>query len=452
MKKVSILKYGVLLSLLALFSCDDEEYKNQSTMVPTTPTITVSGIPTSIDFVEQDSTFSFNLSMSVAQTVDVAVAVKQVAGDATEGVDFKILNDGGEVKFAAGATAATVKVKVLADDIFEETESFTIQIGDETTANATITPVTIPFTIKNKTYDDLAIEMSWDAVAYDQYGEQISSTTIADMILQLYDASETLVDESDGASFESLVLSGTAPDGKYYVRASFYSAMQFDDPVNVDLALDFAQEGVFTSSEDFVTLVNTATSELCGYQINLVEIVKSGKTYTITKTGNIQFEFDNADFVGTYDGTDGSYKSGRDWRFSNPVTLALSGDDVTLDGLCYAWLANIWGETVTASTPVVITFNTDGTLTIADQPYVTTDYEGSPYNYSISGTGTYSLCDPISLHIEYDLYNTTDDYSLGAWLLANGYSATDYFIADIQLGAKASKALIEKVKISKPNK
>jgi len=438
---------------LFLFSCDTEDYTGYSTLVPTSPTITVSGVPSSINFIEQDSTFTFTLTMSPAQIMNVTVYVTQSAGTATEGDDFEILNDGGKAIFAAGATTAEVKIKILADDVAEETETFTIKIGDDRTANATLTPVSVDFTIQNYTAGDLAIDMSWAAVAFDQYGEELTATEIADMILQVYNAAGTLIGEADGGSFEHLVLAGSRPDGTYHVRAAFYAAEQFNEPVDIDFVVDFAQAGVFEDSYDFPALATTATSELCEIQINLVDIVKSGTNYTFTEVGSQEFSFVLGDFVGTYDGLDGSYTDGADGRYSNPVELVLDGDDITLDGLNYGWMEDFWGETVTASTPVVVTFNTDGTLTIASQPYITTLYDGSPYDYSIVGSGTYNLCNPVSLHIEYDMYNTTDDYSIGEWMYDNGYNDTEYFIADIELGAKGSSILpVKNVKIQKPNR
>jgi hypothetical protein len=242
----------------------------------------VSGIPTSINFIEQDSTFTFTLTMEPAQIVDVVVYIKQAAGTATLDEDFQILNDGKKVTFPAGATTAEAKIKVLADDVIEETETFTIQIGDNTTANATITPVSIDFAILNYTAGDLAVEMSWDAVAFNQHGEQISPTNIADMILQVFDADGDLVDEADGASFESLVLASDLADGTYYIRAAFYAAEQFGEPVDIDMRL-LSSRQVFYQPALVPCLITTATSELCDLNINLVELVKAGTSYSFTK-------------------------------------------------------------------------------------------------------------------------------------------------------------------------
>jgi len=47
------------------------------------------------------------------------------------------------------------------------------------------------------------------------------------------------------------------------------------------------------------------------------------------------------------------------------------------------------------------------------------------------------------------MYNVTDGYSLGQWLKDNGYSFTNFFIADIVLGAKSSTSRISHSKIKR---
>ena len=432
MKKLKILSIFLML-IIAFAGCKKDDFTGHSTQVPTNPTITVDlgTIPTVIDGVTQKHKITLN--MDVAQIVDVAVHILVLDGTATEDEDFSLPN---VVTISAGRTSASFEVTFLPDVIYEATETFKIQIGDERTANATMTPVTQDYTINNFGDTDIALEMSWTPEAFDQYGNQIDYTDIADMILYVYDPNDVLIATVDGGAYEGFVLSGDSIDGTYTIKAGFYSAMQFDVAVEMNLALDYEQPGVFTDAQDFTGLITTATGALCDLDIFLAEIEKAGATYTLTENAYLIFVLDINDFVGTYAGDDGSIGAGFDWQFPNPVTVALPGD-LTIDGLNYDWMLNIWGETVTTSTPVVMTMSTDGTLAIADQYYMTTDYGGSPYDYDIRDvSGTWSSCDPASLHIEYDMYNTTDDYSLGQWLLDNGYSYTNYFIADITLGAK----------------
>lgn len=415
-------------------SCKKNDFTGDSTQKPTNPTVTVDWgtIPTVIDGVNQSHNVTIN--MDEAQVVDVVVNINVLdGGTATEGEDFEVPNS---VTIKAGRTSATFTVSFIADEVYEETETFTIQVGDDQIANASITPVTQEFSIHNFAATDLAFEMSWMPEAYDQYGNQIDYTSVADMILYVYDPNDVLVGQVDGGAYEGYVLSGDSIDGTYKIMAGFYSAMQFDKAVEMNLALSYDQPGVFTDVQDFTGQLSTATAVLCDIKIYLGEIEKVGTTYTLTKTGYNLFTLNVPDFVGNYGGADGSLGDGANWQFANPVTTTLSGADLLIDGLNHDWMQTIWGETVTSTTPVVVTMSNDGTFVIDDQPYMITDAGGTPYNYNISGSGTWSSCTPVSFHIQYDMYNTTDGYSVGAWLLANGYSYTNYFIADITKGSK----------------
>jgi len=113
---------------------------------------------------------------------------------------------------------------------------------------------------------------------------------------------------------------------------------------------------------------------------------------------------DPNDLVGTWGGVD-------DWGNSESMTTAYDGTDFTMIDLGTTWLADIWGESILAMNPVVVTMNPNGTLVIEEQDYCTTDYLGSPYDYTIMGEGTWDNCKK-TMYIEYDMFNTTDGYAL----------------------------------------
>lgn len=75
-----------------------------------------------------------------------------------------------------------------------------------------------------------------------------------------------------------------------------------------------------------------------------------------------------------------------------PVTLTLPcGTGITIKGLGHPWLENpgYWGELVVFEYDVLITIDeAAGTVTIPEQVYVTTLYDGEESDYSILGSGT----------------------------------------------------------------
>lgn len=433
MKTKFLYRYTSLLILVIFIfitSCKEEDdYTGDSVVSPNNVSLTITPSVPGATLVEGDQTFTFDVILSGEQVSDVEVKVFQTGGDAVEGDDFEMDHT---VLIPAGSLTGTGEITILSDAVIEGTETLQIQIGDDTTANAgNVTPATMSFDILNYEEGDLNIELSWHPEAYDQYGSQISSTSIADMILYLVDPNGDVIGEVDGGSYEHYVLSSAAMDGTYTIKTGFYSAMSFNDPVDLELMLDYEQVGVFVDSQDFSGLATTATAESCDLEIFLAEIEKSGDTYTLSENAFVQYALDTSIFPGTYDGADGSVGDGFDWQFSNPVTVAMSGDDLTIDGLNYTWMSAIWGETVTSSTPVIINFYNDGTVEIPEQYYMTTDFDGTLYDYSIYGSGTWNSCNPYSLHIEYEM--NQDGFLVAQWLQDNGYSYTNYFIADISL-------------------
>ncbi|MEZ4907647.1 MAG: hypothetical protein R2771_08445 [Saprospiraceae bacterium] len=142
-----------------------------------------------------------------------------------------------------GSTTAGFDIEVFNDNLKEDTETFTLQIGDNTTANAEFTPVDVEFTILNYTEGDLMIDMSWYTDALGVLGIDLSPTDAVDMILNVFKDGE-LVYQADGSSYESIVLPADAADGTYKVAASIYSSVNagdFNEILPIDIELVFNQ-------------------------------------------------------------------------------------------------------------------------------------------------------------------------------------------------------------------
>lgn len=296
-----ILKYIMFTSLsIAFFACDKDEYTGDSKLTPGSPTATVSVPTPAISLVEKDSVFEFTVTLNSPQIVDVSVYLKMIEGDATEGDDFGMDE---VVTIPAGKTSATATIEIHEDDVPEATETFKIQIGDERTANAAITPATVEFTILNLSEGDLAVGMSWASDFHDESGEAVAPTAVADLILLITDEDGNVVDVADGGSFEETVIPGDAPDGTYFVVAGVYDAVNSgigeETPV-LDLTLEYSQLGVASpaSLEFPASFVPTA----CDWNLyTLASITKTGTTYTVERVGELVEGFNIANFEGDYE-------------------------------------------------------------------------------------------------------------------------------------------------------
>ena len=431
---------SLFVALIFVFNaCNKDDYTGHSTLSPTNPTIsvdfgTIGSIPDAGDYTgETDSTLTVNLSMDVAQIVDVAVFVTVVSGTATVDEDFSLSTD--MVMIRAGETTASFDVTILKDEIFEATETFTIQVGDDRTANATIVPVTSQYTIPNATEDDLVINFSWGIAEglHDVDGEPIGPTDLADMRLLVMDMAFNIVAGADGGSFETAVLPTSMADGDYYVATDFYAAMDLGSQgdADIDFFLDFSMVGqAWTANFEYLAALNNSAN--IDNTMYFVIITKLGNTWTVNQFAG--FNASDIDFASSVwnDGAGDGFMP--DDMYPNEVVVAGTTGAYTIVGLNFGWMVNYWGETVTTSTPVDITFADDGTLEILEQAYITTDYLGSPYDYTIYGTGNWNrFLSPVAMTIDYEM-------SQDGWLVGDYLGGL--FYADIVWSSDAKKKSI----------
>lgn len=301
----------LLLSLMVVgafvMSCDEDDATGHSKLVPSNPTISMANVGSIAAISDEvDGTHVIDVTMSAAQIVDIAVHVFQTKGDAVEGEDFSLSTS--RLVIPAGETTGSITVTILADGVIENSETFTLQIGDERTANATITPVTADFTISNYEDGDLLVSLEWGTAdpVFDREGDEMDPTDIADLRLLIVDASNPFYtveyDNADGGSFEEYTLEDALwADGTYYIAADFYAAVDLGDGGNIDLDLTagFDQAGVQAESFSFSAALNTNPDALCALNYFIIaSITKVGSTYTITEIGSKPA---TPDLSGTYD-------------------------------------------------------------------------------------------------------------------------------------------------------
>jgi len=416
MKKIFI-KSLTFFSIGALiFSCTPEDYTGHSTSSPTSPNTSIAlDFSSPVVLVEDDSVWEYTVSLSETQIVDVKLHVEQIGGTA-DSHDYEMTE---LVVIPAGYTTATAYIKILSDDLIEDTETLKVQIGDDRTANTTLAPVTVDFAILNYEDGDLVIDMAWDMSepTTDTSGETIDPTDFADMILTVSTTPnfDGEIGNADGGSFETYVLDGDEPDGDYYILASFYAANE-EIIRDLNLDLEFNQSGVINGDTyDYPSAINNAS--ICENNFFVMtKITKMGTSYTFEDQSINNFINQQI----SYTGTDAGYDS--------QVSTGVDCAGMTIAGLNAEWMFDFWGETIEEEGTVYWTVDDAGVVTIESQYVFTTDYSGDLYDYTVTATGTYNEATG-ELYLQY--YLDQDGFSPSNWAFDNGYQDTPYFEATL---------------------
>lgn len=430
----------MVATLAFLFTaCDDDDNQGYSGITPTNPTISVDVPASGVNLVETKATYLFDVTLSEPQVVDIAIYIKTIAGTATEGEDFTIDNGNSRVYIPAGKTAGTVSITVLEDELLEETETFTIQIGDERTSNTEISPVEVNFTLTNLTKDDLAIGLSWETDVAEAIGLDLDPDEVVDLRLLLVDvATDMIYAVEDGGSFEEYIMDADVPDGEYLLAVDVYSTINAGDynaTVTLDLELQFDQVGVINHKVLSFPQVMTNQYVCEAYRTNLAVVTKSGFDYSIEES----ISYVKPQAVEWF-GTDAGYES---------QVTTIAGCDLLIFGLNHGWMEDFWGEEVIAENNVSYTIDEKvGTVEILEQNYITTLYNGSEYPYTIKGSGTIDNSGEFTtMTITYEVFQ--DGFSPSKWAFDNGYQDEPYFTATLTLDPVGIPVVSSVVKSSK---
>ena len=113
--------------------------------------------------------------------------------------------------------------------------------------------------------------------------------------------------------------------------------------------------------------------------------------------------------------------------YPSEVVISGTSGDLRVTGLGVGWMTDFWGEVIITMEEVEMEVTEGLYVTIPEQPYMTTTYEGAPQDpYTIVGSGTLDNCAK-TLTIEYDLKQ--GDNSWGSWTSSNGYMSESTFTA-----------------------
>lgn len=380
------------LTLLLMFSCsENDDYTGDTVLTVSSPTLAVSlGFPNAQTLIEQEISYDFTVTISEIQAVDVVVYLEQTEGTATVNEDFSMPQS---VKIERGALSASGKITIHEDEIMEDTETVTIQIGAGNEANLSgVSGQTVSFEIANLTEGDLVVGMSWAAssLVTDNYGNEIAAYDLANLRLLLADSPYTRIyDKANGTANETYILSEAAPDMTYSFIADIHAAMS-EIPVDLDITLTFDQVGVINGQTySFSTALNTA--DFCP-TVNYVmaTVTKSGNSYSIAEVGE-KNSLDLNDVIGTWSGQATWFDV---YGYTSEVITSMDvNGDLLINGLAFQWFKGVefWNEVIISNTPVKITFNDGCTddFIIEEQPYIVSTWNGSPQPaYNLSGFGT----------------------------------------------------------------
>ncbi len=418
-------------ALFVMSSCNEDDATGQATLKPTSSvSIAVEGAGT-ISPVLDDADFSHvvNLTLSEKQVVDVVVFVSQVGGDAVDGEDYKLSTN--RIVFPAYSTKSSFEIKILADAKAEDVETLTLQIGDERTANASLAPVTVDFTINNYSGSDLNVGLSWAAEIIGADGSTISPTSLADLRLLVVDGMPytNIIAELDGGSFESYTLPSDSVDGDYYIVADFYSAMDLGAQGSFDV--DFTINN-YSGSDLNVGL--SWAAEIIGADGSTISptsladlrlLVVDGMPYT-----NIIAELDGGSFESytlPSDSVDGDYyivadfysamDLGAQGSFDVDLTVDFQQDGVN-DGVSYSFPAALNTADVCAGNHFYL-----AKITKTGSDYVFTrigehNVPNLAGNYAVVTNGTNTDGQPEAIDHAYDV--TVTDLGGGSYSISDG--------------------------------
>ncbi|WP_338409755.1 Calx-beta domain-containing protein [uncultured Flavobacterium sp.] len=398
--KIKFLCIGVFVIVSSLFTSCNQDDATRDSVQEVGENLTISvNVPFASpqNLIETDATYPFTVLMSASQSVDVHVKVTQVGGTATDGADFEFTSD---VLIPANTLSGTGSITIFSDNLAEETEFFTLQIGNSQTSNGSVTPVEVTFNISNYVENGLMIDLKWATHVYDLNGVLINPTTAADLRLLLTDQNynqSAILAGSDGSSFETFMLNPAAPDGTYYIVADLYDTMSFTtiNFFDIDLTVIFNQIGVINDlTYTFPAGLNSQFTCPNNF-FKLASLTKVGTNYTIESIG--KSSLDATKFNGNYVVTLDQWN---DYSVGNVVPVEYDA----ASGLYKFKILSTNNPYISNPTTsyIEVTISTDGKCTVAsNEDFAYIGWQTLP----VTGNGTVNFCDrSINLGLNFGPY------------------------------------------------
>jgi hypothetical protein len=281
----------------------------------------------------------------------------------------------------------------------------------------------------------LDLKMTWTTDVKTVVGLDLAPDAAANLRLMILKADKlTLaVPVINTSSFEDFAGFNTLPDGVYYVAtdlASTINAGTFTKTFDISINLQLTQRGILSQQLPYANVMTSANP--CPlYRTYLAKVTKAGNTFTAEEA--VSYIVPQ---ITSWNGTDATYPS--------IVTTTATCASTTMTGLAIGFLQdpNFWGEVVQTGGTLVYTVS-GNTITIAQQTYATTKYNGvTQPTYSIAGTGTINSSGAYPVwDIKYDLIQGGTKIADYLFTSVPSQWPTDYFEAIITT-APGGKELI----------
>lgn len=270
MKKITkqFLFCALSLTALTFVGCDNDDATGDSTLQVTSGVVgTVSlsePLSASQTVLEgMEGTYEFTVTLNEPQSVDVHVAVLQTAGSAVAGEDFDYTT---ELVIPAYTTTAVGTIEIINNCENGDDTNFTLQIGDNTTSNAFLSPVTVSFDITNFKETDLELAFQFNQ-AFAIAGTAYTLCGVGyDMDFIAFDQNGDLVPDFSAATgncIETMVLTPALfPNGVYTFLYDIYDdaglANTYHDPFDIPVRVDYFRcgspsiQGTYVQEDDYV--------------------------------------------------------------------------------------------------------------------------------------------------------------------------------------------------------
>lgn len=267
--KIKLLALVLSTSGFLVTSCSSEDEGTDSSVLEVNKNVvgTIAAVSSDLVFnttiaVDEanESEFTYSVTISEAQPVDIHLHVKQVGGDASSS-DY-VAED---VVIPAYSLTATGSIEILTDCVAEATETLVLQIGDERTANASIPVKTVTFSIANSLSTNLELTFNFNQ-SFSISGTSYTLCAIGyDMDFYVFDEDMNdmgIYDAATGNCPESLVLAdGDLPDGTYFIYYDIFDdggiAGVYHDPFDIPVTVNYSRcggiaEGTFVQEDAYV--------------------------------------------------------------------------------------------------------------------------------------------------------------------------------------------------------